>query len=129
MGSSRFDKVDPFSGGFRAKLNAAIVSANKGNIYAVSLNTSGRVVIGASAIADVRGVICATEAMDAGAAIDVMTDGEIADATMTSGTVFAAGLPIYGHLDGTVDQTATAGKALGWTVELDRAVIRCSNSV
>jgi hypothetical protein len=126
---SRFDKYEPFAGGFRAKLNAAIPSANAGKIYAVSLNTSGRVVIGASAIADVRGLICPTQAMDAGAAIDVQTDGEIADATMTSGTAFAAGLPIYAHLDGTVDQTATAGKAVGWTVELDRAVIRCSNAV
>lgn len=129
MGSSRFDKVDPFSGGFRAKLNAAIPAANKGNIYAVSLNTSGKLVIGASAIADVRGLICPTEAFDAGAAIDVMTDGEIADATMTSGTAFAAGLPVYAHLDGTVDQTATAGKGLGWTVELDRVIVRCSNSI
>jgi hypothetical protein len=126
---SRFDKVDPFSGGFRAKLNAAIPSTEAGKIKAVSLNTSGKVVIGASAIADVRGVICPTEAFDAGAAIDVMTDGEIADATMTSGTAFAAGLPIYAHLDGTVDQTATAGKAVAWTVELDRAVVRCSNSL
>jgi hypothetical protein len=126
---SRFDKYEPFAGGFRAKLNAAIPSANAGKIYAVSLNTSGRVVIGASAIADVRGLICPTQAMDAGAAIDVQTDGEIADATMTSGTAFAAGLPVYAHLDGTVDQTATAGKAMGWTVELDRLVVRCANAV
>jgi hypothetical protein len=67
--------------------------------------------------------------MDAGAAIDVQTDGEIADATMTSGTAFAAGLPVYAHLDGTVDQTATSGKAMGWTVEVDRLIVRCANAV
>lgn len=131
MGSSRFDKVDPFSGSFRAKLVAAIPAANKGNIYAVSLNTSGKVVIGdgGGGAAALRGVICPTEAMDAGAAIDVMTDGEIADATMTSGTAFAAGLIVYGQTDGSVNQTATSAKALGWTVELDRVVMRCSAAI
>jgi hypothetical protein len=129
MGSSRFDKVDPFSGGFRAKLVAAIPAANKGNIYAVSLNTSGKVVIGGPGLVDIRGVICPTEAFDAGAAIDVMTDGEIADAVMTSGTAFAAGLLAYCHIDGTVDQTAASGKPVGFTVELDRLIVRCSSAL
>jgi hypothetical protein len=123
---SRFDKYDPYDGGFRARLNAAIVAANAGKIYAVSINTSGRVVIGdgGGGLIAIRGLICATEAMAAGDAIDVMTDGEIADATTTAAAAFTAGALIYCHTDGTVDAVATAGKAVGFTVELDRLVVR-----
>jgi hypothetical protein len=122
---SRFDKYDPYDGGFRAKLNAAIAAVDVNKIFAVTINTSGRVVrTGIGAAADIRGVICATEAMPAGAAIDVMTDGEIGDATFTVGTAFTAGVIVYAHLDGTVDVTATAGKAVGFTVELNRLVVR-----
>ena len=122
---SRYDKYDPYDGGFRARLNVAIPAANAGKIYAVSVNTSGRVVIGGTGLVDIRGVICPTEAMAAGAAIDVMTDGEIGDATETAGTAFTAGALVYAHTDGTVDDTATAGKAIGFTVELNRLVVRC----
>lgn len=121
---SRFDKYDPYDGGFRAKLNAAIVAANAGKIYAVSINTSGRVVIGGAAATDIKGLICATEAMAAGDAIDVMTDGEIGDATTTAAAAFTAGATVYAHIDGTVDAVATAGKAVGFTVELTRLVVR-----
>lgn len=123
---SRYDKYDPYDGGFRARLNAAIAGTNAGKIYAVSLNTSGRVVIGdgSGGLVAIRGLICPTEAMAAGDAIDVMTDGEIGDAVMTSGTAFVAGTLVYCHTDGTVDQTATSGKAVAWTVELDRLVVR-----
>lgn len=121
---SRFDKYDPFDGGFRAKLNAAILAANAGKIYAVSINTSGRVVIGGAGLIDIRGVICATEAMAAGAAIDVMTDGEIGDATETAATAFTGGVLVYAHADGTVDDTAASGKAIGFTVELNRLIVR-----
>lgn len=121
---SRFDKYDPFDGGFRARLNAAIVAANAGKIYAVSINTSGRVVIGGTGLIDIRGLICATEAMAAGDAIDVMTDGEIGDATTTAAAAFTAGALVYCHIDGTVDAVATAGKAVGFTVELDRLIVR-----
>lgn len=121
---SRFDKYDPIDGGFRARLNAAIVSANAGKIYAVSINTSGRVVIGGTGLIDIRGLICATEAMAAGDAIDVMTDGDIADALTTGAAAFTAGALIYCHTDGTVDAVATAGKAVGFTVELDHLIVR-----
>jgi hypothetical protein len=125
VASSRFDKYDPFDGGFRARLAAPILAVDAGKIFAVTINTSGRVVrTGISAAADIRGVICATEAMPLGAAIDVMTDGEIAQATFTVGTAFTSGVIVYAHLDGTVDVTATAGKAVGFTVEVDRLVVR-----
>lgn len=120
---SRFDKYDPYDGGFRAKLNAAILAANAGKIYAVSINSSGKVVIGGTGLVDIRGLICATEAMPAGAAIDVMTDGEIAEAMTTGGVALTAGLQ-YCHTDGTVDSVSTSGKAIGFTVELNRLIVR-----
>lgn len=126
---SRYDKVDPFDGGFRARLNAAIPASEIGKIKAVSINTSGRVVIGGAALVDLRGLICPTEAMAAGAAIDVMTDGEIGDATETAGTAFTAGALVYSHIDGTVDDTAASGKAVGFTVELNRLIVRCSTAL
>lgn len=125
---SRYDKYDPYDGGFRARLNAAITSTNVGKIYAVSINTSGRVVIGGAGLIDIRGLICPTEPMPVGAAIDVMTDGEIADATETAGTAFTAGTLVYAHADGTVDDTATAGKAMGFTVETTRVIVRAETT-
>lgn len=124
---SRFDKYDPYDGGFRARLNVAIAAVDAGKIFVVTINTSGRVVrTGIGAAADIRGLICPTEAMPAGAAIDVMTDGEIGDATLTAGTAFTGGAIVYGHLDGTVDMVATAGKAVGFTVEVNRLIVRCN---
>jgi hypothetical protein len=124
---SRYDKYDPFDGGFRARLNAALTSSDVGKIRAVSINGSGRVVIGGAALTDLRGVICPTEAMAAGAVIDVMTDGEIADATTTAGAALTAGGLVYSHIDGSVDATATSGKAMGWCVEATRVIVRAQN--
>lgn len=124
---SRYDKYDPYDGGFRARLSAAILATDVGKIRAVSINASGRVVIGGAALTDLRGLICPTEAMAAGAAIDVMTDGEIADATTTAGAALTAGGTVYAHTDGSVDQVATAGKAMGWNVEATRVIVRAQN--
>jgi hypothetical protein len=121
---SRFDKYDPYDGGFRARLSAAIPASEAGKLKAVSINGSGRVVIGGAALTDLRGTICPTEAMAAGAAIDVMTDGEIADATTTAGAALTAGGKVYAHIDGTVDATATNGVAIGFCVEATRIIVR-----
>lgn len=121
---SRYDKYDPYDGGFRARLNAAIPASDAGKVRAVSINASGRVVIGGAGLVDLRGVICATEAMPAGAAIDVMTDGEITDATTTAGAALTAGALVYAHADGSIDNVATAGKAVGFNVEATRIIVR-----
>jgi hypothetical protein len=126
---SRFDKYDPYDGGFRAKLLVAIPASEAGKIKAVSINTSGKVVIGGTGLVDIRGLICPTEAMDANAQIDVMTDGEIANATETAGTAFTGGALVYCHIDGTVDDTAASGKPVGFTVEVDRLIARCSSAL
>jgi hypothetical protein len=122
---SRFDKYDPVSGGFRGRLAAAIVLADVGKIQAVSINTSGKVVIGGPAETAVMGVIIADRPMAVNEAIDVMTHGEIVEATMTVGTAFTAGAIVYAHAAGTVDVTATAGKIIAKMVELNRMVVRC----
>jgi hypothetical protein len=122
---SRFDKYDPVSGGFRAPLNAAILAADVDKIQAVSINTSGKAVIGGAAETAVMGVICPTRAMAANEVIDVMTQGEIVEATITGGGAFTAGAIVYAHAAGTVDATATAGKIIAKMVELDRMIVRC----
>lgn len=121
---SRYDKYDPFSGGFRAKLNAAVLAANVGKIVPVSINASGRVVVGGATLDLIRGVICPVRAMAAGDVVDVMTAGEIVECTTTGGVAFTAGQVVYAHTDGTVDATATDGLAIGQMIELDRMVVR-----
>lgn len=115
---ARFDKYDGRAGGFRAVLNAAIASADVGKVYAVAINGSNRVIrTGIGATADIAGVICAVRPMSAGEPIDVMTHGEIVEVLETAGTALADGAKVYGHTDGTIDDTATASKYLGQVVE------------
>lgn len=115
---SRYDKYEPRAGGFRAVLNAAIAAADVGKIYAVGINASNRVIrTGIASTADIAGVICAVRPMVAGEVVDVMTSGEIVEATETAGTAFADGAKVYGHTDGNVDDTAAASKYLGQVVE------------
>jgi phosphatidylserine decarboxylase len=124
---SRIDKYDPYDGGFRAPLNAAIVdnatTHNAGKVFAVSLNTSGRVVIGGTAAADIVGVICPVGAMNAGDIVDVMTDGEIVDFTLNDGSAATAGTRYLGGTDGNLS-TTTGGANIGWTIEAGRLVVR-----
>lgn len=123
---SRFDKYDPVSGGFRAPLNAAIPASDIGKIQGVSINTSGKVVIGGSAETAIEGVICPVRAMAANEVIDVMTAGEIVEATYTVGTAFTAGAAAFvTGTTGVVNITSGAGtKKIGRMVELDRMVVR-----
>lgn len=125
---SRFDKVEPMGGSFRAPLNAAIVAARVGDIIGVSLNGSGRVVEG-GAVAAIKGVICPVRVMAAGDIIDVMTDGEIVNATLNDGTTaLTAGTSYYADAAANGDITsasnAGANAYIGHTVEAGRVVVR-----
>lgn len=112
-------------GGFRAPLAVAIPSTDAGKVQAVGLNSSGQVTIGAAAAVGIKGVICPVRAMAAGEIIDVMTDGEIVNATMTAGTAMVAGVDVWGAFaTGLVTQTQGTGAYIGHTVELDRLVVR-----
>lgn len=116
---ARFDKYDPFSGGFRAPLEAAVGEASVGVPLGVSLNASGRVVVGGAAATDIVGVICPVRPMSAGEPIDVMTAGEIVE---VSG--LTAGSRVYAATDGTVSTNATGTKLIGRAVEASRVVVR-----
>lgn len=113
---ARFDKYDGKTGGFRAPLAAAIAIADVGKIQAVSIDTSGRAAIGGAAQTAISGLICPVRVMAAGEPIDVMTRGEIEEATETAGTAFTLGAPVFAHADGTVDDTSTNGVPVGITV-------------
>lgn len=124
---SRFDKYEGMGGGFRAPLNAAIPGTDVGKIIGVGLNGSGKVVYGAAAAIGIKGVICPVRAMNAGDIIDVMTDGEIVDATLNNGSALTAGTDYYATAsagNGDITATLTSNQYIGHTVEATRLVVR-----
>jgi hypothetical protein len=134
----RYDKYDGMVGGFRAPLNAAMSATGDdvGKLQAVSINTSGRVVIGGAAETAIIGLICPVKVMAAGDIIDVMTHGEIVDCVKTGGTAWATGDIVYAHGTtggvGVVDAASANGKVVGKVVEGPspsglgvRIVVRC----
>lgn len=125
----RFDKYDGFVGGFRAPLNAALspTGDDTGKIQAVSINSSGKVVIGGPAETAIIGVICPTKVMAANEPIDVMTSGEIVGVVKTAGTAFAAGDIVTAAISGAVGSTAVGAgfKAVGKMLTTTHMVVRC----
>lgn len=117
--TARYDKYDPISGGFRARLNAAWTSTDINKVVGVSINSSGRVVKGGAATA-VVGVVVIREAKNAGDVVDVMTSGEIADvATLNDGTTATVDGTVY-YADATtgdITATATSNKRIGQLVD------------
>lgn len=134
MGTARYDKYDPKSGGFRAPAGAAFVfnaseaSNDLGKVWAVGLNASGQVVKGAGA-SGIVGILVVTSPKAIKDIVDVMTNGEVADFTLHNGTAAAVGQRYYGvAADGTFSTTAT-GTPLGFTVEATRLIVRHSRVV
>lgn len=133
---ARYDKYDPYSGGFRAQLAADFGtlsnSADLGKIWAVALNTSGKV-IKAVASADTVGLMIVTMEKYAGDVVDIMTHGEIVDILQTTpwdnlGLLPAAGLDVYSATGGALNQTATSQKKVGFFVEPTRLVVRVATA-
>lgn len=125
----RYDKYDPKVGGFRAPLAAATVTGaaptgDRGKVWAVGLDASGRVVKGAG-VTGIVGVICPVRDMAAGEIIDVMTDGEIVEFTLQAGTAAAAGTRYFGVAASGDYNTTNTGTRLGWTSEAGRLIVRC----
>lgn len=123
--AGRFDKYDPFSGGFRAPLAADMAKTSAGNPTAVGLDVNGRVVAGAGNTGIV-GLVALTQDKKAGDIVDVMTAGECVEmVNMAAGSVVTAA-------DGTgvIDDVApAAGRTrIGWTVEATRLVVRVRNA-
>lgn len=132
---SRYDKYDPISGGFRAPLAAAFTGGASGvdfgKIYCVSLNSSGQVVF-ATPLASTTGfvgIMILHEAKRAGEVVDIMTHGEVVEATLQNGTALTAGTTYATNAAGDggfaagAGGTATQGR-IGATVEASRLVVR-----
>lgn len=140
---ARYDKYDPIAGGFRAKLNADLTLTNgEFGPAGVSINTSGRVVVGNGGASGTVGVLVKNAARGpvqkwgtslqgaslpesspgckAGDVVDIMTSGEIADVT-----VGTAGQEIYALANGTLSATpATGAVSVGFIVTVGRMVVR-----
>lgn len=117
---SRIDKYGGVTGGFRARLAAAVVIGDVGVIKGVSINASGLAVQGASALGTYRGVICADVTFASGQAIDIMTNGEMVEVP-----TFTAGQAIYIDVaTGLLTATPGTNQYLGHMVEAGRLVVR-----
>jgi FAD/FMN-containing dehydrogenase len=116
---ARFDKVIMV---FRAPVNIATPASGLGSVgrvTAVSLNTSGKVVIGGAAATDLVGVICVDRALAVDEIVDVMVLGEIVDCTTTDITGMTSGDQVYSALSGQLSDTNT-GKKIGSVVDSAR---------
>lgn len=143
---ARYDKYDPISGGFRAKLNADLTLDASGGIgpVAVSLNASGRVEVGTAGQSGYVGILVknasrgpverfgtpataivsphAPIGAKAGDVVDIMTSGEIVDLDPSD---FPAGTMFYADADGSLtDSEGVDNPAIGWTVEAGRLIVR-----
>jgi hypothetical protein len=125
-----YEKYDPISGGFRGRLAAALTLTD-GSIgpVAVSLNTSGRVVVGTAGASGPVGVMVFNGVRQpvgryqsppgvpgdsfmqakAGEAVDIMTAGEIVG---LDPEVFTPGSKVYAAANGSLNVTGGAGTFL-----------------
>jgi hypothetical protein len=136
----KYDKYDPIAGGYRAPLGADLTFDAAGHFgpKVVSLNASGRVVVGTAGQSGFAGVLVKNVPMTpnlgniagqvnaavpiggkSGDIVDVMTAGEI-----IVPTGLAAGTRYFAKSDGTLSATATDGPLVGWTVEATRLIVR-----
>lgn len=144
----RYDKYEPIAGGFRAKL-AANLSLTNGSIgpVGVSLNASGRVVVGTAGQSGFVGILVKNAAKGpvgawgtslsggtpnanapigamAGDVVDIMTSGEIVDLDETA---FPAGTAFFVDATGALVASGDAEEGdipIGHTVNAGRLVVR-----
>jgi hypothetical protein len=145
---ARYDKYEPIAGGFRAPLNANLTLNAKGEFgpKAVSINASGRVVVGTGGTTGLVGILvknaprlpagpssivsdrgynaAAPIGAMAGDIVDVMTNGEIVDLSGAGITGLAAGQPIYATAGGDLTNVVGANTKVGFTVEATRMIVR-----
>lgn len=140
MTTPHYDKYDPISGGFRAKLAADLTFDAEGSsgVKGVSLDANGRVVIGTGGQSGLVGVMVKNIPLypnlgsvaggvnaavpvggKAGQVVDIMTNGEIMD---VPGLI--AGNEVYVTPAGALTTVATANFRVGFTVEANRLIVR-----
>lgn len=138
---ARYDQVEPHVGIVRVPLNADITFSASGEFgpKAVSINNSGRLVIGTAGQSGCVGVLIKNIAQlpaglasavvpingwmggKAGDVVDVMTQGEIVDLDTTD---FPAGVAVYAEPDGDLVADDTAGNVyVGFTIEAGRLFV------
>lgn len=146
--TATYDKYDPIAGGFRALLNAALtLSSGSFGPKAVSLNASGRVVVGTAGQTGLVGVLVKNVArgpvgawgtslnggtpnqyapvgVQAGDVVDIMTAGEIVGLDPDD---FPAGTSFYAQPDGDIVAKGDAVDGdirIGWTVSAGHLIVR-----
>lgn len=134
---ARYDKYNPFNGGFRAQLAADWPRADAigGVPYGVGLNAQGKVVKGAGN-SGILGCLVLAQATQndgikwkAGDWVDIMTSGEIVEWATSAGVAGAASTNYYiTSATGLIvagGAAAVAGQIyLGTTVEAERLIVR-----
>lgn len=145
--AARYDKYEPLAGGFRAPLNADLTFDAAGNFgpKVISLNASGKVVVGTAGQTGGVGVLCKSVPFypsmgnipgqinagvplggKANEPVDVMTHGEIVGIPgLVAGTTYYAAAD--GSLTATAPVAGTNAVVVGHTVEADRLVVRIRN--
>lgn len=114
----RYDKYEPYAGGFRAPTEEAIARADKNVLSGVQLNAAGRAVIdGSETSTAFVGVTIPHDEKKAGDILDVMTSGEIVEFEGDPGTDY------FVQADGTIGDTPS-DFYVGTTVEATRLVVR-----
>lgn len=120
---ARIDLYDPVDGGFKAPLASAIGPADVGKILGAGIDVNGRVVRAAGQTG-VVGVVIPHKPFAAGEPIDVMTDGQVVEATLADlTTVLPAGSKFYSDASGVVT-TTNSGTYVGHTVAAGRLIVR-----
>jgi hypothetical protein len=119
----RTDVSNPHSGTHRARLEAAWLAADVGEIIGVGLNASGRVVKGAGNTG-VIGVLVMSQVRPAGHPVDVLKIAEVTGGTQIAGVAAVAGTSYSITAAGVIAATAAGVPGnLGHTVEIDRFVV------
>jgi len=129
---SRWDKLEPHVGQFRAPLAAAytglVANLEFGKLIAVSLDANGRVVLGTAGATGFKGCVIIHEARPARYPVDVVQLGEVVEFTLSNGNAAATGTNYTTNADGTYGTTAPGASnfKIGFTIEATRLVLRCA---
>lgn len=130
---ARYDKSSPFNSTFRAHVATDYPDADLGKLFAVGLDSAGKIAKGGGQTGIIAVLVCTDKPGVVGprrqvSRLDPMKSGEVTDFGPTSGTpgvtFGVAGTNYFGHADGTIDATKGAdGVYVGTTVEPDRLIV------